>query len=463
MSSYKLTRRNFLTSSGAVFVLPLLQSMFPRNAEAAADPRRWICYYFCNGTYNQPDKPIWYTNQGALSASNTSIALSPYSTMYGQMTHLNGMKMDNYYTAFAQFQDDHQSGCSTWMTFDGTIKSTTNSFDYMIGNAVGKAPLVLSGGTTNADYPADPYLSYSNGKGQLGTYNPGDLYRSLLTAVVPTVHNSAVTTSTSSTKSILDSALADFNSFTGKLGSADQAKMDEFMTSLRSLETQLVGASSPSPSASVSPNPSASATGGNLACVTPTLASNMDSSNSQDTTNYLAKMYAMNDLIKIAFACDITRSVSVMCDTETSSRTFVSPTSSLIYQGGDIGGGYESHIAISHASGQSTAGYNLCATRDRVMLGVPLDLATKLMASNDPSGSTMLSNTIIQCGMGVQDGDHQVNQDRRPLLLIGGTNGLTIGGQSWDYTNNQYADMYYTIVQWLGLNINVGSTTTIKL
>lgn len=172
----------------------------------------------------------------------------------------------------------------------------------------------------------------------------------------------------------------------------------------------------------------------------------------------------MNDMIKIAFACDITRSVTVQLDTETTDRTFARAPTNLIYNGGDISGGYESHIAISHASGLTTEGYNLCVTRDRVLMQIVIDLVNKLKASNDPSGSRMLDNTVIEAGFGVQDGNHSDYSDRRPLILAGGRNFMT-PGMSLNLNGNQKKDLYYTLGRLLnsGMSQFQGSTTIIRL
>lgn len=488
MSNYKISRRTFIASTGAIFTLPLLESMFASQAlaAAAADPRRYVMFYFPNGTYNRADKPIWATKVGKLGADNTSLALSPFANYYQDLISINFIKNDPWKSLNNGFNDEHQAAIAAYLTCADSIGSNTNSFEHVLAAKLGKPAFVLSGGATNADKPADRYVSYQNGKGNGGIYNPGDLYRSLLSKVVPTTKSVSTFAlgNSKSDKSVLDSVKNDFNSFKGSLGRADQAKMDEYLTAVRTLEqrigetspTPVPGGATPTPTPAGTPVPGATpqptpaptpppqTQPGGSACQKPTLDSKLDSSNSKDTALYLSKFYAFNDLIKIAFACDITRSVSVMVDTETSNRTFAKAPSHLIYQGADIAGGYSSHIAISHASGLNTKGYQLAVTRDRVLMQIVADLIDKLKSSNDPSGSRMLDNTVIQAGFGVQDGNHRDYNNRRPLILAGGKNFMT-PGTSLDLGKNQMKDLYYTISTFLGADIGnfQGSSNLIKL
>jgi len=440
VSNYKISRRQFMTASGAIFTLPLLESLFTNKAlaQAAGDPKRYVLFYWPNGTYNRPDKPIWETRVGDLNAGNTSIALTPFASNYSEIVSINYLNNSAWHAMQKLYNDEHAAQASSYINCSDVMNSTTTSFEHVIADKVGKPALVLSGGVTSADLPADRYISYRNGVGNPGIGNPGDLYRQLLKQVVPTT-GTPTPAPVDNTKSVLDSAIADFNSFNSKLGKADKAKMEEFLTAVRELESKVIETAPP---------------GGVIvtgACVKPTINPALDNTNSKDSTLYLAKFYAMNDMIKIAFACDLTRSVSIMVDTETSQRTWAKPPTHLMYQGADISGGYGSHTAISHGI-IHTAGYNLAATRDRVLMNVLIDLAEKLKTSRDPSGSRMLDNTIIQGGFGVADGYHGLHREQRPLVLVGGRNMIT-GGKSHKLSAYQMKDLLYTISYKMGVGL----------
>jgi hypothetical protein len=466
MSNYKISRRTFVTSAGAVFTLPLLEALFPFSKlaqAAAADPTRYVLFYMPNGTYNRADKPIWATRPGAIGSGNTSLALSPFAANYGDMTNINNLANDVWSSnklSAAIGGDEHRQQMAAYLTCSDAVSSMT-SFENVLATAQGKPAFVLSGGVTTVDNYYDGFISYQNGKPNSGISNPGDLYTSLLAKISPTAVPSPLPSMTPSTavknnsKSILDSAIADFGALKANLGTADKTKLDEYLSSIRHLETT-VGSTIPSPTPT-SGDPAGAA------CVKPTLNSALNNSKS-DSSQYMAKLQAFNDLIKIAFACDITRSVSIMMDTETSFRSYAAAPSNLVYMNQNIDGGYNNHIAIAHESGLSTQGYNLAVTRDRYLFSVAIDLANKLKGSKDPSGSSMLDNTIIQAGFGVEDGNHSSFTDQRPLVLLGGRNMITTG-MSYTLGNNQFRDLYFTIARKMGVGIAnfQGSTTILSI
>lgn len=449
MSNYKISRRHFLTSSGTIFTLPLLESLIPFSsafAQAAGDPKRFVSIYLPNGTCNRSGRSIWWTNPGTMSAGNTSIAYSPFAANYGDIININGLRNISWNQHGG---DDHEASAKTFLTCEPNINSGTNSFDQIIADRVGKPSLVLSGGATNADLPGDRYVAYKNGVGNQGISNPWDLYRSLFSQLVPSTGTGTTTPVLSGDKSVLDSAIADFNSLNAKLSKSDRAKMEEFLTAVREVERKIAQTQPPPPSST--------------GCQKPTLSQDVDSSDSRNNGLYLPKLYAMNDLIKQAFACDLTRSVSIMLDMETSMRQFVSAPTHLRYNGTDINYVGGAHISISHAI-ENELGFNRAATRDRVYLAVVMDLVNKLKAGVDPSGSRILDNTIIFAGFGVSDGNHQNHPNRRPLVLAGGRNMMTLG-RSITLGNNDYKDLYYTIASKLGLGLSNfrGSSTMINL
>ncbi|MEK7355325.1 MAG: DUF1552 domain-containing protein, partial [Bdellovibrionota bacterium] len=333
MSNYKLNRRQFITSTGAVFVLPLFESLLPfskAHAQAATDPSRLVVFYFPNGTYNRADNPIWATpTTGALSATNTSKAISPFATNYSNMIMINQYRYSTYVN-----NDDHANGAMSFLACPGSTAemSAITSFDQVLADKIGKPAWVLSGGATNADIkPWDEQISYRNGVGIKGISNPGDMYRDLLGKISPTSTTPTASGLSARQKSILDASLADFAALRSTLGQTVRLKLDQFQTSVRELENKVLATTTTTNS------------GGS--CTAPTLNSTVDTS-ATSTALYLPKFYAMNDMIKTAFACDITRVVTIMLDTETTTRTFATPPTSLVYNGANIAG-QQSHIAIS--------------------------------------------------------------------------------------------------------------------
>jgi hypothetical protein len=460
VSNFKINRRSFITSTGAIFTLPLLESLFPFAKASAAtnDPKRHVVMYMPSGTYNLPDRPIWAVNPGSISGGNTSLALSPFASNYGDIINLNNLVLKPNLA----LTEDHAQQAAAYLTGMENRNASMISFDQMIADKTGKAAIVLSGGETNGEaYAEQRAISYRNNKEILGISNPGDLYRQLLAKVVPssgtpvTQPNQPV--AVDNTKSILDASLADFNALSAQVSKTDKAKIDEFMTAVRTLESRVVA----------STGSGGGGGGGGVvlagACAKPTLNSSLDNNQTNEAPDqYLPKWFAFNDLIKIAFACDITRSVSMMLDIETTHRNFAK-ANGLQYQDGDIAGLGDAHLQISHECA-SDVGYARCVTVGRVWMSVAVDLLNKLKSGADASGSSLADNTIIQLGYGVEHGAHEQNFNQRPLVLLGGRN-MVSGGMSYAANANSFKDMYYTIASKMGLGFAnfQGSTTTMKL
>ncbi len=80
MSNWKISRRHFISSSGTMLLLPLLEGFVPSIARAAgtADPKRFVGMYMPNGTWNRPGDQVWYPPTGALTTDLPPV-LSPFS------------------------------------------------------------------------------------------------------------------------------------------------------------------------------------------------------------------------------------------------------------------------------------------------------------------------------------------------------------------------------------------------
>ena len=109
-------------------------------------------------------------------------------------------------------------------------------------------------------------------------------------------------------KSVLDAVLENAARTRSRLGSADQKKMDEFLESVRSVEQRATGVSA--------------GMGGGRACTpiaTPTMSA-VPNSPQRTTATYNKGTHAdvMNDLIVMAFQCDVTRIISYMLEDERS-------------------------------------------------------------------------------------------------------------------------------------------------
>ncbi len=165
------------------------------------------------------------------------------------------------------------------------------------------------------------------------------------------------------------------------------------------------------------------------------------------------------DMITLGFQCDIIRSASVMYDGETGGRNFGNQVPAhLVYNGASLDS-VENHIGISHSGGRDK-----CITRDRLYMNIMVYLINKLKQAKDPSGSSIIDNTIIVNGYAVSDGNHS-NGDGGVPIIVGGGRNLINPGDSYDVSGYDMRDLLYSINVQLNMGMDnfVGANRLIKI
>ncbi len=455
MSNFRLNRRAFMSSSGSMFLLPFLTSWVGNRAlaQGARDPRRFLAFYMPNGTYNRGDTPTWYPATGPLTASGLPPALAPFGDIATDMSvykHIKTAAAD----MLANGNGQHVGEAVAFLTCSTNL-SPKISFEHQFANKIGKPALVIQGNTADqGDRYQNNGISYLNGRMVRGISNPGDLYRQLVGQVIvpSTPPPQQPNVGRQLEASIIDSSLVDLNQLRTKLGRSDQQRLDDFLAGLRELEVKYRDGGSPVGGGS--------GKGSSAACRAPTNKANLDSATAAgDSSVYLDRMRMFNELITIAFACDLVRSVSVMLDVETGSRSLPAAPRDLVYQGVDIAG-WNNHLVshFGHFSGgdfsrATPEGIPRCITRDRFYFSVVADLIRKLKAAKDPSGSAILDNSIILSGFGVRDGMHYMHLSQGAPMVVGGGRNFLSPGQSYDLGSYDVADMYFTFSRHLEMGL----------
>jgi hypothetical protein len=208
--------------------------------------------------------------------------------------------------------------------------------------------------------------------------------------------------------------------------------MDEFMESVRAVERRVVAVS---------------AGMGGLGCTLPDVSGWPRAEQSalaprQTTENYDKGLHAdaMNDLIAMAFECDITRVISYMLEDERSEfiydhveeRTFTAEGSTP--KGGACP---EYHIA-QHDGG------DVFASITRWNVGKVADLCRKLDAIQQAPGVSVLDTCVVLLGGCMHGGNHQ--GDQLPLALVGGSQLGLKGDQHLLFDNRPLRDLYFTLM-----------------
>jgi hypothetical protein len=242
-------------------------------------------------------------------------------------------------------------------------------------------------------------------------------------------------------KSVLDSVLDGANSLRPKLGKADQARVDEYLTSVRHLEN-LVG----SPSMQVA---GGGPTGSCVGMARPTQAYGVG-----PPPGYSRETHAniMIQLVAMAFACDVTRTVSFMLDDARSEfvyshvpmRLFGQPANGMMSSPGNgTCGGYH---GLQHA-GDNNNGF---ASISHWMVG-KANMMAQALASIKEGDGTALDSTVIHFGCGMHGGNH--DGLNLPIVLFGGGGGVLKQNAYLALTGDapgggvRLADLHLTLMQ----------------
>jgi hypothetical protein len=460
--SWMINRRHLLTGAGAIFALPLLESMFTRKARASGvtDPRRFVSLYMPNGTYNVADgqnnatgSAAWYPTglkTGALAAASfqANSVFAPFTSELANFSILMHPSCVARDTAARSVPDGggHVSAVTTFLTqavfTDPNSSSCTvpgSSFDQIVADTAGKPNLVLHGGCNDSNpdgiaFNYSDYVSYKNGQPNEPQKNPVELYKNMFASLV--VSPTAPVEAAARNHSILDSSLADLKDMKSKLGASDNQKLDDYFTTVRDLETRLFTPVSAASACTAGTAPSSS-------------LDNVDLDGSLSGV-YDQRVQAFFDMVVLAFKCDLIRSVSFQYDGETCGRQNNPCPANLLSNNADLTG--QLHIGISHY-GQNPDGNDKCISRDRNYLSLFFYLLDALRAATDPSGSPMLDNTIVLAGFNVTDGQHSGNAEGTPLVVGGGRNFMH-PGNCFDMGGGDLKDLFYTFSTFLNLGLS---------
>jgi hypothetical protein len=209
-------------------------------------------------------------------------------------------------------------------------------------------------------------------------------------------------------RSVLDAVLENATRTRARLGVSDQRRMDEFLESVPSLppiEQSAVGAR-------------------------------------QTTETYDKGLHAdaMNDLVTMAFECDVTRVISYMLEDERSEFTYdhVEVRSFTAESSTPKGGSCPEYHAAQHHGGDNFASITWWN------VGKVAELCRKLDAVEEAPGVSVLDNCVVLFGGSMHGGDHRANE--LPVALIGGNNLGLKNDQHVVLSQRPLRDLYFTLL-----------------
>jgi len=425
-----ISRRTVLRGLGASLALPLLEAMLPRSLHAAPStfkplaksgakpmPRAIFCYV-PNGVNILEWMPA---APGAdYTLSPTLAALAEHRAHFSVLTGLGHPHATGGH-----------SGADTWLTgadlkaVPGKDYSNTISADQVIAERIGpqtrfpSLEISDSSGTGGAGHSHT--LAFDrNGTPLPAENSPQRIFERLF---IPddAASRDATLRRYAEKRSILDEVLGEAKALEKKLGRADQAKLDEYLNSVRETElrvqrqVQWVDV----------PKPKVESAG---------LQLNSKSGDGHDRPMWVD---VMMELSYLAFMTDTTRVITFEWSREA----------------GGYGGGGENHHELSHHGGDAGMLKKL-GEIDRFHLGRLARFLT-FLKSTEEAGGSMLDHTMVVYGSGMNSGERGDHSPKNlPLLVAGGQKLGLKHGQHLAHDAEKHpplANVLLTVVQKMGV------------
>jgi hypothetical protein len=457
--SWHLGRRMFLGGAAATVALPYLEAMVPGTrmmgshaAKAGAEtPVRLVWVHVPNGMIRTKIKPAAEGRGYAMPelvrgiedmrdhfSILTGISNKPGG---GSYTYPDGTRSDDG-------PGDHARDVGTFLTAARLRK--TDGDDIQNGISCDQ----VAANTLREFTPEIPSLELATRGGSYGGdsgYSP--VYQSAISWINATTPNSKETSpravferlfagfDTTATQaeierrqrleqSVLDYCMEDKAQLERLVGARDRIKLDEYFTTIRQLEVRL------------------NASGGALAC-DPGAAP-------PDTGDFLEKTELFYDVMALAFQCDRTRVITLMLQKENSVYDF------LTVGGNRISG---NHHGISHLdSGASDVAQ--IEEINRWQIESFGSLIRKLQAVTDGTGATLLDNSLVLFGGGLDGTGHNSSDPTLtpqqsggvhrhtdlPLFLGGRGGGVHDSGRHIVFNDDEpIADLYIAMLNAAGV------------
>ncbi len=510
MPKQRLSRRAVLRGSSVTLALPFLEAMlFPMKSWAAVN-QRFMMLYMGNGMLSgrsDGSNDLWNCQGGANGITSLSPNLQYLSDFRDYMTVVT-----NVADGQCGFGDMHfksatgfSTGQSPAIASSGALcagvginspqtalqRADQKSIDRLICSQQTTAlkSLMMGVGFANGSYAqaANPIyqttsLSWDSQFSNLASQTlrtPADVFTRLTGGGLLNVRASGiraavtpgVTVNDAQRKSILDSLVGEINSLMSGLGTRDRQAVDQYLTSVRQVESDIAALATPTPAPFPTPTPVGSPTPTPSPSPTPTptpvgscTKPDTNTQNSYSTfTDYnysgvTRVAQVMMDLAGLAFQCGLTNVASLMLSYDWST---VNPVSAYGAASSPSGNYHDdTHYLADPAKFAATKVVN---NWHAVQLAY---LARKLKSLPDSDGRTLLDNSLVLFGAGMGDPDEH-RQDRMLRVLLGKGAGLN-SGPTGKIVNaggaqSSHAALLQTILGQFGIGTVIGDSQGKKL
>jgi hypothetical protein len=425
-----LSRRTLLRGLGAAAALPLLDSMTPAFA-GPASPCRMVFVYFPNGV----QMSSWIPDTEGPSAPLPRIlppVLEPLAAFRNDITVLGGLTVDGG-RAHGDGPGDHGRAGASYLT--GAHPKKTFGRDLQAGVSVDQyVARELAGRTRFASLELGCEEGIQGGNCDNGyscAYSNSISWRTPSTPNPPEIRPRAIFERLFGAgdfdpdparrarrqrykRSVVDAVLADAKTLQTAVGPTDRRKLDEYLYSLRDIETRIQRAE--------------------LSTAGDTRPA-MDRPPASVPEHYAEHTRLLFDLMTVAMQTDATRVMTFLMAIEQSNRAYR-----------EIGIP-DSHHGLTHHGGDKEK-IAKCIAINRYQMEQFAYFLGKLKTTADGDG-TLFDHALVTYGSGLSR-DHEHNN--LPTVLTGGGNGLCKHGRHIRYPDNTpLANLHVTMMNRMGI------------
>jgi hypothetical protein len=373
-----ISRRTMLRGAGVSLALPFLDAMMPPLARAQSAPKPRRLFAICNnlgllpGEFFPADAGPGYTPSAYLKILEEH---REHFTVFSGVSHPN---VDGGHPADISFLTAAPHPASS--SFRNTI-----SLDQYVAERIGKQTRFPS--LTLAVNTGSRSLSWTgNGVAIPPEQSAASVFRQMFIQGSPGEVEAKIA-ELDTGRSILDTVNEQAQDLGRSVGVGDRARLDQYFTSVRELETRLQA----SKGWERKPKPAVSA---------------KEPQDPPSPAQYMARVANMYSLVRLAFETDSTRSVSLMLD------SVATPVVEI--RGASISDGYHN---LSH-HGKSEAKLAQLRIIDSWHMRLLADLFKGLRGVEE-NGETLLDRSMVLYGSNLGDANAH-STTNMPVLLAGG-------------------------------------------
>ena len=417
----QLTRRTLLHGLGVTMALPWFESLpafagdAPHLASANEPPVRLGVLFAGNGFH----KDEWWA-KGSGAEMELGKVLDPLIPHREKLLFIRGLWNEEATKGNIHSSQTGNMLSGAPIASGGTIRSGT-SMDQIVAQAVGhqtKIPSLVLGcekpiASQHREYSMlySSHISWSSPT----TPTPLELYPAL--AFDRLFKDN---TATVADRSVLDAVHGQAKSLRNKIGYSDRAKLDEYLNSVREVETRIERAGKEK----------------HLQGWRPTLAEpNVPRPPEGIPQDIVEHMRLMCDLLVLAFQTDTTRICTLKLNNDHSSLRFP-----------HMGIDYMIHHLLSHTDSDDWLKVNQFFTQQMAYIADKLDAIQE-------GERTALDNSMIMLCSSMVHGNHDNMQ--LPVAIVGGAGGQLETGRSLDYLekpNRKMCSLFLSMMDKMGVS-----------